>query len=569
MGYSWLQFIQLLGSVALFIFGMKVMSDGIQKSAGSRFRSAVNTITANKYYGLLTGMLATFLLQSSSITTVIVVGLANSGILSLFQSISVMLGANIGTTITAWLLTIVEFSGFDSKIVSLGMIFIGVIMLFSKKEQYVFNGEVIVGVGLLFLGIQSMQAYTPDLQSNPDVLRFLKDYEFENTTFFNRLLYLLMFVGIGAVVAIIVQSSTAAVAITLVMTAKGWIPLPFAMALVLGENIGTTVTANVAALIGNVQAKRAALSHFLLNAFGIVWALVFFNLLLHFTVKLTVAFSGQDPMENTNVIPVALSFFHTLFNVINVGIFLFAIPSLANITKRIFPANDFNNGSVLSNELFNSAQATAPLMAILRVKKEIHSMVKISQRAYQLLPKILLEGEEVVAKEKLEKIRRLESTTDEMEVNMLQFLTKVSEQKLAPSLSREIRDLMSSINYMERCTDLILKSSYNLIGQKQKKAFFTPQQRNNVLNMMSAVGKAFDNLEEGFLLERFDLKKAESLENTVNETFLSLREDYLKKIESGKFTIQSGLFYMDVLSELERMADHLYNVVVTMSAQNQ
>jgi len=568
MGYSWLQFIQLLGSVALFIFGMKVMSDGIQKSAGSRFRSVVNTMTANKYYGLLTGMLATFLLQSSSVTTVIVVGLANAGILSLFQSISVMLGANIGTTITAWLLTIIEFGGFDSKVISLGMIFVGVVMLFHKKEQRVYNGEVIVGIGLLFLGIQIMQTYAPDLQSNPDVLRFLKDYEFENTPFFSRILYLLMFIGIGALVAVIVQSSTAAVAITLVMTAKGWIPLPFAMALVLGENIGTTATANIAALIGNVQAKRAAFSHLLLNTLGVVWAVVFFNVLLHVTVDLTIAFSGENPTTNTRVIPMALSIFHTVFNVVNVGIFLFAIPSLANISKRIFPSNEFNLGSRLTNELFTSSQVTAPIMAILRVKKELHSMVKTSQRAFRFLPKILMEGEVAVAKDQLEKVRRLETTTDEMEVGMLQFLTKVSEQKLDASLSKEIRSLMSSINYIERCTDLVLKSSYNLINQKQQKAFFTPNQRNNILNMMTLVGDALDNLEEGFLLDRYDVEKTKRLEKTINENYHALREDYLKKIESGKFTIQSGLFYMDVISELERMADHIYNVVKTMNAHS-
>jgi phosphate:Na+ symporter len=177
-----------------------------------------------------------------------------------------------------------------------------------------------------------------------------------------------------------------------------------------------------------------------------------------------------------------------------------------------------------------------------------------------------MEGEVAVAKDQLEKVRRLETTTDEMEVGMLQFLTKVSEQKLDASLSKEIRSLMSSINYIERCTDLVLKSSYNLINQKQQKAFFTPNQRNNILNMMTLVGDALDNLEEGFLLDRYDVEKTKRLEKTINENYHALREDYLKKIESGKFTIQSGLFYMDVISELERMADHIYNVVKTMNA---
>ncbi|MCH8545102.1 MAG: Na/Pi cotransporter family protein [Cryomorphaceae bacterium] len=564
MGYTWLQFIQLLGSVGLFIFGMKVMSDGIQKSAGSKFKAVVTTMTANKYYGLLTGMFATFLLQSSSVTSVIVVGLANAGILNLAQSIGVILGANIGTTITAWLLTLVEFGVIDSAVISFGMVFIGVILLFNKKERVVSSGEFVVGIGLLFIGINAMQMYAPDLQANPELLQFLKAYEFDNTPYFGRLLYLLMFMGIGAIVAVIVQSSTAAVAITLVMTAKGWIPLPFAMALVLGENIGTTATANIAALIGNIQAKRAAFAHFLINALGSIWAILLFDVLLRFTTDITILFSGKDPNESTRAIPMALAVFHTLFNVINVSIFLFAIPSLIRLCNAVFKGQ-IKLGGNLDSELFTNTQVTAPLMAILRAKKEIHTMVKLNQRTFQILPKMLMEGELAVSKNYLEKVRQAEQMSDASEFGILKFLTKVSEQKLDGRLSMEIRALMSAANYLERSTDLMVKSAYNLVNHKEQKAYFTPEQRNNILNMMTLVEKAMDTMEEGFLLNKHDPSSAKALENDINNQYILLRDNYLSNIEKGKFTIQSGLFYMDILSELERMADHAYNVTQTLA----
>ena len=564
MGYTWLQFIQLLGSVGLFIFGMKVMSDGIQKSAGSRFKAVVSTMTANKYYGLLTGMFATFLLQSSSVTSVIVVGLANAGILNLAQSIGVILGANIGTTITAWLLTLIEFGVIDSTAISFGMVFIGVILLFNKQERVVSSGEFIIGIGLLFIGINAMQMYAPDLQSNPEMLRFLQAYEFDNTPYFGRLLYLIMFMGIGALVAVIVQSSTAAVAITLVMTAKGWIPLPFAMALVLGENIGTTATANIAALIGNIQAKRAAFSHFLINALGSIWAILLFDVLLRLTTDLTVLFSGRDPNESTRAIPMALAVFHTLFNVINVGIFLFAIPFLVRISTKVF-RGQISREDNLDSELFTNTQVTAPLMAILRAKKELHKMLKINQRTFQLLPKMLMEGELSTSKNYLEKVRQAEQISDASEIGILKFLTKVSEQKLDGTLSLEIRALIGAANYLERSTDLMVKSAYNLVNHKEQKAYFTPEQRNNILSLITLVEKAMDTMEEGFLLNKHDLATAKAIENDINSHYLYLRNNYLSNIEKGKFTIQSGLFYMDLLSELERIADHAYNVTQTLT----
>ncbi|MCC5919024.1 MAG: Na/Pi cotransporter family protein [Cryomorphaceae bacterium] len=564
MEFTFIQFLKLIGSVGLFIYGMKVLSDGIQKAAGSRFQTVINTMTTNRFYALLTGMFATFLVQSSSVTTVVVVSLANGGILNLMQSIGVILGANIGTTITAWLLTIAEFGGSDTSVFYFSLLLIGVVLLFAKSDRKVSYGEVFIGIALLFLGIRLMQQYAPDFQRIPRVLEFIKAYEFENVGFITRLGYISIFVLIGAVVALVVQSSTAALAITLVMTAKGWIPLPFAMAVVLGENIGTTATANIAALIGNLKAKRAAFAHFALNFFGVVWAVVFFDILLFFTVKTTVLFGGSNPLSHSGSIPLALSIFHTIFNLLNVAIFFFATPMLSKFVIKVFPSNSNMDTLEESFDAFSKTTVSAPLISIIRVKKEIHSMVKLGQRMFTHLPKMLMEGEINVTKSHLEKLKQMESNSDKMEVEILRFLSKVSENKMDAHLSEEIRSLMSSVNYLERSCDLMLKSGYNLFNQKDKKAYFTPEQRSNLLHMMKDIENALENLEEAWLLDKMDFSVFENCEKHINDTYFNLRKDYLKKIEKGKFSIQSGLFYMDILSELERMGDHIYSVAENM-----
>ena len=568
MTISFGQIVQLLGSLAIFIFGLKLMSEGIQKAAGNKFRNVLNSMTAKPFYGLLTGILATVLIQSSSVTTVVVVGLANAGLLSLLQSIPVILGTNIGTTITAWLLTAIEFADFESSIVSYGIILAGLFMLLVRSTRWNNIGETIFGLGLLFLGINFMEMNAPDLQSNPQWLEFLRDNSYENTGLISQIQSILYFVGFGAALSVIVQSSSAAIAITLVLTSKGWIPLPLAIAMVLGENIGTTITAILAAFVGNTRAKRAALSHLLINVFGVVLAIIFFGALLNLTVSLTESISGKNPLEHSSKIPLALSIFHSSFNIINVAIMMFFVPSIAKLCTFIIrdKKDEFNTDSNL--ELFNTKQAAAPIMALIRVRKEVHSMVKLNQRSFGYLPKILLEPDLNTSNDFLEKVQEMERTSDAMEVNILRYLSKVSENKLDSGLSEEVRMLMSTVNYLERCNDLILKSCYNLRNQKEQKAFFTPEQRNNLHDLMKLVGQIIDTLEEGCLIEKVDFRLIEDLENQINTKYRELRKDYLKKLEKGKFSIQSGLFYMDILSEMERMADHVYSVAENLTQED-
>ncbi|TVQ76022.1 MAG: Na/Pi cotransporter family protein [Flavobacteriales bacterium] len=568
MTISFGQIVQLLGSLAIFIFGLKLMSEGIQKAAGNKFRNVLNSMTAKPFYGLLTGILATVLIQSSSVTTVVVVGLANAGLLTLLQSIPVILGTNIGTTITAWLLTAIEFADFESSIVSYWIILIGLFMLLVRSSRWNNIGETIFGLGLLFLGINFMEMNAPDLQSNPQWLEFLRDNSYENTGLISQIQSILYFVGFGAALSVIVQSSSAAIAITLVLTSKGWIPLPLAIAMVLGENIGTTITAILAAFVGNTRAKRAALSHLLINVFGVVLAIIFFGALLNLTVSLTESISGKNPLEHSSKIPLALSIFHSSFNIINVAIMMFFVPSIAKLCTFIIRDRKDESNTDSNLELFNTKQAAAPIMALIRVRKEVHSMVKLNQRSFGYLPKILLEPDLNTSNDFLEKVQEMERTSDAMEVNILRYLSKVSENKLDSGLSEEVRMLMSTVNYLERCNDLILKSCYNLRNQKEQKAFFTPEQRNNLHDLMKLVGQIIDTLEEGCLIEKVDFRLIEDLENQINTKYRELRKDYLKKLENGKFSIQSGLFYMDILSEMERMADHVYSVAENLTQED-
>jgi phosphate:Na+ symporter len=567
MSFSFGQLIQLLGSLALFIFGLKLLSDGIQKAAGNRFRSILDSMTSKPFLGLTTGVLATFLIQSSSVTTVIVVGLANAGLLTLTQSIPVILGTNVGTTITAWLLTAIEFGNFESSMFSFSIVFVGLVMLLAKSNKWNHVGETVFGLGLLFLGINFMEMFAPDIQANPQWLEFVKDNSYEGASWPRQIQSLLYFVLIGAGLTIVVQSSTAAIAITLVMTSKGWIPLPLAMALVLGENIGTTFTAILASLVGNVRAKRAALSHLLINIIGVVWAIIFFGLLLNLTVSITEFLGGKNPLIHPSKVPLALSVFHSVFNIINVGFLMFFVPTIANICALMIKNNPAKEYTEMPFDIFQNKQVSAPLMALIRVRKEVYSMVKLNQRAFAFLPKLLLEPELSASNAYLEKVQEMEQLSDQMEVNILRYLSKVSENKLDPKLSEEVRMLMSSVNYLERCNDLILKSCYNLRNQKVQKAFFTPEQRNNLHDLMKLVGESIDILEEGCLIDMVDFLQIEALENSINIKYRELRKDYLKKLEKGKFTIQSGLFYMDVLSELERMADHVYSVAENLTEQ--
>ncbi|MGB5668447.1 MAG: Na/Pi cotransporter family protein [Maribacter sp.] len=331
MNYGFYEILQLFGSLGLFLFGMKVMSDALMSLAGDKMRKILASMTSNRFLGILTGFVITSVIQSSSATTLMVVSFSNASLLTLMESISVIMGANIGTTITAWLITILGFKVSMSAI-ALPLVGLGFLFTFAKKENLKNWGGFIIGFAILFIGLQFLKDAVPDIKQNPEILEFLKRYT--DSGFWS----ILLFLAIGTLLTIIIQSSSATMALTLIMTAQGWIPFPLAAAMVLGENIGTTITANLAAIVANFNAKRTARAHLIFNIIGVIWVLLGFYPFLNFIEWLVDLTGSESPYLNAAAIPVALSLFHTSFNIINTFVLVWFIKPIAKIVEKMVPA---------------------------------------------------------------------------------------------------------------------------------------------------------------------------------------------------------------------------------------
>ena len=357
--------LNILGSLGVFLFGMKVMSEGIQKIAGNRLRDILSYMTQNRFAGVFTGFVTTCLVQSSSATTVMVVSFANAGLLTVTQSIGIIMGANIGTTITGWMIAILGFK-FKISSIALPVIGIGLPFIFSKVTKRKNLGEIFVGFGLLFLGLKFLKSSVPDIKNNPEVLEFLTSYTDLG------ILSVFIFIIVGVILTISVQSSSAAMTITITMAFKGWIDFPTAAALVLGENIGTTITAYLASIGANYHAKRTARAHLIFNVFGVVWMLILFSVFTSF-IDYLVPGEAANP-EN---IPVHLSMFHTLFNLINVALLIWFVPQIASLAERMIKPSKDEKFDQYTLEYFSTSVQPVPEIAIIEAKKEVIKMSNI------------------------------------------------------------------------------------------------------------------------------------------------------------------------------------------------
>ena len=369
MDYGFYEILQLIGALGVFLFGMKVMSDALLKLAGNKMRSILATMTSNRFLGILTGFFITSVIQSSSATTLMVVSFSNAGLLTLTESISVIMGANIGTTITAWLITILGFKVSMSAI-ALPLVGFGFAFTFAKKEQTKNIGGFIIGFALLFIGLQFLKEAMPDIKSNPGILEFLSRYT--DLGYLSILLFLL----IGTVLTVVIQSSSATMALTLIMTAEGWIPFEMAAAMVLGENIGTTITANLAAIVANYQAKRTARAHLIFNIIGVVWMLILFYPFLKLISWMSVKFGSESPYVSAAAIPVAISLFHTTFNVINTFLLVWFVNPIAKFVERIVPEKIDPGKSVDEPKFLTQGALKYPETAIATLVKESKYLFK-------------------------------------------------------------------------------------------------------------------------------------------------------------------------------------------------
>jgi phosphate:Na+ symporter len=547
--------LKLIGSLGFFMYGMKIMSEGIQKAAGNRLRQILSTMTQNRVLGVLTGFLVTSLVQSSSATTVMTVSFVNAGLLSLVESAGVMMGANVGTTITGWLVSIFGFKVSIAKI-ALPIIAFGMPMMFVKSGRTKFWGEFLVGFALLFLGLDFLKHSVPDLKSSPEVLSFLAGFADMG------ILSAMMFIGIGTLLTIAVQSSSAAMALTIVMCHNGWIPFEIAAPMILGENIGTTITAELASIVGNVHAKRSARIHSMFNIVGVTWMLFAYTYFLDGINYLMVDYMGMvSPFEDAASVPIALSFFHTAFNLTNVFIMIWFVPLLVRIAERTVSSKG-EEDEQFHLEFIGGYIMGAAELSLLEAKKEVKKFGELTLKMHHQTIKVFEERNPKKARKLISKIAKYEEITDRLEVEIASFLQKVSQGELSERSSIMVRSMISVIGDLERIGDIYYQLSKSLERKLDDEIWFTPDQRNNLVELIGKLGDAFDFMIENIEISADDLNinKAVDIENEIDRLRNRLRKDHLKSIGDSDYNIESGMIYTNMFSSFERIGDHIINV---------
>lgn len=558
MNYSFLDFISLIGALGFFIFGMKVMSEGIQRTAGAKLRDILKSMTRNRYVGVFTGFLITCLVQSSSTTTVMVVSFANAGLLSLIESIGIIMGANIGTTITAWL---IAFFGFKIKIsaFALPIIAIGLPMMFSKQAAWRSRSEVLIGFALLFLGLDALKDSVPNLSENPEVLTFLANF----TQY--GILTTLLFVFVGTVITIIVQSSTAAMALTLTLLFNDIITFEIAAAMVLGENIGTTITANLAALVANVHAKRAARAHLVFNLIGVSWVIIIFPYFTEFIQFLwnpaQQFLQGSISNIEQSEPELQLSLFHTVFNITNTLLMIGFIPLIAKLVTKIVPSKGLDD-ETFHLEYISTSSIISSEASILEAKKELVKFGKLVEKMTGFIPELMMEMETKKFKKLFNRIEKYEEITDKIESEIAIYLAKVSEGELNEYNSIQIRAMLSIADDLETIGDINYSMARIIKRKTENRIYFIPKQRENLLEMFELIDKALETMQVniGKDIEEVVLDVAEELELSINKLRNKLKKNHLKSIEEGDYKYESGMIYTDMFSALESLGDHILSV---------
>jgi phosphate:Na+ symporter len=562
MKFGIFELLNLIGALGFFIFGMKVMSDGIQKAGGAKMRQILGGMTSNRYFGVMTGFLITAIVQSSSATTVMTVSFVNAGLLTLVESAGVMMGANIGTTITAWIISILGFK-VNMSAIALPIIAFGVPMMFARKTKTKNWGEFLVGFALLFIGLYELKDAVPDVKNNPEILNFLAG--FADISFLSRL----MFVGVGTLLTIVVQSSSAAMALTLVLCSTGVIPFEVAAAMVLGENIGTTITAELASLVGNVHAKRSARIHTMFNIIGVTWMLILMPYALDIVEYISMNYFGSiSPYtavdgwgDSMSPVPIALSIFHTGFNLLNVLLLIWFIPRLVKVAERTVKSQGDMDEEFHLEHIGTGLMQTAEL-SILKANKEVEKFGKVTAILFDMIPQLLQETDSKKFTKLLIRIRKYEDITDRMEVEIADYLAKAAQGEMSDSASRKVRSMLSIINDMERIGDICYQLSISLERKSEKKAYFIPELRTRLEEMITEVQNAIGIMNKNLCsnYSQISITDAKEAEQMINKMRNELRKEYLKKIETGEFKIQTGLIYNNLIHSLEKVGDHVYNI---------
>ena len=564
-----LQVFTLLGALGMFLYGMNLMSSGLQKAAGERLRGFLSAMTSNPLKGVLTGMGITAVIQSSSATTVMVVSFVNAGLLTLVQAIGVIMGANIGTTITAWMVAFLGFKA-DISILAIPLMLFGFLFSNSKKDQHKNIGELIVGFCLLFLGLSFMKESVPDLRQTPEVLEFVSTWSAHG---FGSVLLFLLF---GTILTLVLQSSSATMAITLIMLSMGWIPFGMACAMVLGENIGTTITANIAASIGNTQAKRAAMSHTIFNVFGVLWALILFNPFLSVVGSITEKLFGlPNPAAEGFHVPgptspegtaalYGLSMLHTLFNMTNTLILVWFTGLIGKAVSWIIRAPENQEKEVFRLKYISAGPLATPELAVDQAFDEIIHFAQISKNGAAYAKEAINEANTDKFEDLRGKLVKYEEISDRIEYEIATFLNGVSAEEISESTSIKIKAMYKIVGELESLGDSGETISRILSRKNIHKKVFDADTIKNLNMMADAVSEAYDamidNLVAAHKGELVNISNAYNAEDRLNTLRNNFRDAVIEEIDNGGKNYQTSVYYMDILNEYERMGDFMINI---------
>ena len=566
---SILQLFTLLGALGMFLYGMNLMSSGLQKAAGERLRSFLSAMTSNPFKGVMTGLGITTVIQSSSATTVMVVSFVNAGLLTLAQAIGVIMGANIGTTVTAWMVSWLGFKA-DISVLAVPLMLFGFLFSNSKRDQRKNIGELIVGFSLLFLGLSFMKESVPDLRETPQVLEFVSTWSSHG---FGSVL---LFLAFGTILTLVLQSSSATMAITLIMLSMGWIPFNMACAMVLGENIGTTITANIAASVGNTQAKRAAMSHTIFNVFGVMWALILYKPFLQLVGVITESlFSLPNPAaegfavtESTSPEGTAalygLSMLHTLFNLTNTLLLVWFTKWIAQAVSWIIPTPKNQEKEVFRLQYISAGPLSTPELSVGQAFDEIIHFAKISKNGAIYAQNAINEADTDKFEEYREKLVKYEEISDRIEYEIATFLNGVSTEEISESTSIKIKAMYKIIGELESLGDSGETISRILSRKNIHKKQFDSDTIKNLNMMADAVGDAYDvmiaNLTAAGKGELTDISNAYNAEDRLNTLRNNLRDAVIEDIENDSKNYQTSVYYMDIVNTYEHMGDFMINV---------
>lgn len=555
----WIIF-RLIGALALLMFGMKSMSDSLQKMAGPQLRHVLGAMTTNRFTGILTGTFITAAVQSSTATTVMTVSFVNAGLLTLAQAISVIMGANIGTTLTAWIMS----AGFSFNITDFvwPAFFIAIILIYSKKRKII--GDFIFGVSFMFLGLGTLRqtGIDMDLAHNQPVLDFFAS--FDPNSFVTTIVFLL----IGSVLTMCVQSSAAIMAITMILCSSGVLPIYQGIALVMGENIGTTVTSNIAALTANTQARRAAFAHMFFNVFGVIWMLLvfkpFINMVCGF-VGFDEFMTKGDPhfLANVAKLSFVLAAFHTTFNITNTCILVGFIKQIEKIVCFVIKPKAQADEDEFRLHFIQTGIMKTPELSVLEAQKEITSFAERIHRMFGMVQTLLIEKDEKAFLKVYSRIEKYEGISDNMEVEIANYLNEVSDSHLSDETKAKIRAMLREISEIESIGDSCFNMARTINRRFTSKEDFTPQQYEHIHQMFNLTNNALEQMNYMFnhTRETIDVNHSFNIENEINNYRDQLRTQNINDVNSHAYTYTIGTMYMDLIQECEKLGDYVVNVV--------